>query len=290
MKRYRQTLDEILDQLAPVDTSWRDEHADIVIRRLQQIPPKATYTRDDLKALLDTEHPPKGMKRKAHFEAGLTAIRLFLDVSKDEFTAELRERLGSSLGMTRAKKDTNRVCAALEDMGILEKMAVSVNTPVAWSDLLIERLKGGRGSAIKGQRRGRQLEDFVEDLIKRIFGASAYEARCQFVGATGTSSEKADFAIPSKQDPAILIEAKAYGATGSKQTDVLGDITRIVNEKRNDTNFLLITDGITWRDRTSDLSKLVKLQNEGKILRIYTQSMVHQLEVDLGQLKEEHGL
>jgi len=290
MKRYRQTLEEILGQLAPVDTSWRDEHADMVIRRLTQFPKRESYTRDDLKTLLETEHAPGGVKPKANFEAGLTAIRLFLDMSKDEFTAELRERLGSSLGMTRARKDPDGVCETLEAMGTLQKMAVTVNTPITWSDLLIERLKGGRGSAIKGQRRGRNLEDFVEDLIKRIFGKSGYDARCQFLGATGTSTEKADFAIPSKEDPEILIEAKAYGATGSKQTDVLGDITRIVNEKRSDTNLLLITDGITWRDRTSDLRKLIKLQNEGKILRIYTQSMAIQLEADLGQLKEEHGL
>ena len=134
------------------------------------------------------------------------------------------------------------------------------------------------------------LEDFVEKLLIRIFVEKAYDARCQFIGATGISSEKTDFAIPSKQDPGILIEAKAYGATGSKQTDVLGDITRIVNEKRDDTHFLLVTDGITWRDRTSDLSKLVTLQNRGKITRIYTQSMADQLEADLKLLKREHGL
>ncbi|MBA1445582.1 MAG: hypothetical protein M3H12_08595 [Chromatiales bacterium] len=51
-----------------------------------------------------------------------------------------------------------------------------------------------------------------------------------------------------------------------------------------------MTDCITWRDRTSDLGKLVTLQNRGKIARIYTQSMVDQLEADLGQLQGEHGL
>jgi hypothetical protein len=64
----------------------------------------------------------------------------------------------------------------------------------------------------------------------------------------------------------------------------------LVNEKRDDTHFLLVTDGTTWRDRTSDLSKLVTLQNQGKIARIYTQSMADQLEADLRQLKKEHGL
>ena len=123
----------------------------------------------------------------------------------------------------------------------------------------------------------------------QIFGEGAYDARCGLSGATGASTEKTDFAVPSKDDPGILIEAKAYGATGSKQTDVLGDITRIVNEKRNDTQFLLITNGITWRERTSDLNKLVILQNQGKIARICTRSMADQLEAELRQLKDEHG-
>ncbi len=290
MKRYRQTLDEILEQLSTVDTSWRDAHADAVIQRLQQIPKKAHYTRADLLQLLDTEHSPEDVKPKEHFEAGVTAIRLFLDLSKDELTAQLRGHLGGTLGITRTKEDPDGVCAALEALGILSRMALTINRPVSWCDLLAERLKGGRGSAIKGQRRGRYLEDFVEQLVIKIFGEGAYDARCRFSGATGTSTEKTDFAIPSKDDPGILIEAKAYGATGSKQTDVLGDITRIVNEKRNDTHFLLITDGISWRERTSDLGKLVTLQNQGKITRIYTQSMTDQLEADLRQLKDEHGL
>jgi hypothetical protein len=290
MKRYRQTLDELLERLSPVDTSWRDAHADRVIERLQHIPQKAGYTRADLWELLDPERAPEEVKPKEHFEAGLTAIRLFLDLSKDELVAELRKRIRGTLGIKRARKDPEGVCGALEAMGILDCMDSTANKPVGWRDLLTERLKGGRGSAIKGQHRGRNLEDFVERLLIQTFGEHVYDARCQFTGATGTSTEKADFAIPSKDDPGILIEAKAYGATGSKQTDVLGDITRIVNEKRNDTHFLLITDGITWRDRTSDLGKLITLQNQGKITRIYTQSMTKQLEADLRQLKEEHGL
>jgi hypothetical protein len=36
--------------------------------------------------------------------------------------------------------------------------------------------------------------------------------------------------------------------------------------------------------------KLVELQNEGKITRIYTQSMGADLEKDLSQLKGEHDL
>ncbi len=143
MRRYRQTLDEILGRLSPVDTSWRDAHADAVIQRLQQIPKKDIYTRDDLLKLLDTEHAGQGVTPKEHFEAGLTAIRLFLDLSQDEFKGQLRERLGGTLGINRAKRDLEGVCAVLEEMQILRQMASTINKPVGWSDLLTERLKIG---------------------------------------------------------------------------------------------------------------------------------------------------
>ena len=126
-------------------------------------------------------------------------------------------------------------------------------------------------------------------IVRRVF-ADGFDARCRFVGAKGTSTEKADFAIPSRDDPGILIEVKAYGATGSKQTVVLGDIARIVEQKRHDTDLLLITDGTTWRARQNDLRKLVAMQNEGLIARIYTRSMGEELERDLEDLKSEHAL
>lgn len=285
MKRYRQTLDELLSNLSTVETSWRDAHADTVITRLEQLPVKPTYNRADLLQLFNLEQT-----NRECFDAALTLIRLFLDLSKDEFTAAMRDRLGKGLGVKKAQHNPEAFFAALEAMGLLERMTEAVNRPLARHDILVERLKGGRGSAIKGQARGRSLEDFVETLVIRVFGTDRYDARCQFRGATDTSQEKADFAIPAKSDPGILIEVKAYGATGSKQTDVLGDIIRIVNEKRHDTHFLLVTDGITWRERTSDLAKLVELQNIGKISRIYTQAMAEQLEEDLRELKREHAI
>lgn len=290
MKRNRQSLDEILEHLSPVDTGWQDAHAEAVIQRLNRIPKKDSYSREDLAMLLDGSGRKEAVKPREYFREGMTAIGLFLDMSKDEFTAKLKDLIGPGIGITRLKENPDQFYEALEALGTLTRMAVITNTPVTWADLLTERLKGGRGSAIKGQRRGRFLEDFVERLVINIFGKDNYHARCRFTGAKGISDEKADFAIPSKDDPAILIEAKAYGATGSKQTDVLGDITRICREKRNDTHFLLVTDGITWRERMNDLRKLVELQNQGEITRIYTQSMGVDLENDLEQLKSEHGL
>lgn len=278
MRRHRQTADEILSALTAVETSWRDAHSDAVINVIQSIPDRETYGPAEVEALLAGD-----------FTAGLTAARLLLDMSKDEFEPALRAALGGGgIGVKRFGTHRADFIQALVALGTADALQAHAS-PVTWRDVLVERLKGGRGSAIKGQARGRSLEDFAEVLVRRVFG-DAFDARCRFVGAKGTSTEKADFAIPSRDDPGILIEVKAYGATGSKQTDVLGDIARIVDQKRHDTDLLLITDGTTWRARQNDLRKLVAMQNEGLITRIYTRSMGGELERDLRDLKSDHSL
>lgn len=277
MKRYRQTLEEILASLSNIESSWRDAHADTVIAMLESVPLKTAYDVEDVHRLLDRD-----------FEAATTVIRLFLDMSKDEFIVALRSQMGDKTGITRYKIDPASYLASLENLQLLDKMRQTANRPLAWHDVLMERLKAGRGSAIKGQVRGRLLEDFVEEIVKSVF--TSYDSRCRFVGVRPESTEKTDFAIPSKAEPRILIEAKAYGATGSKQTDILGDIGRIVDQKRNDTDLLLVTDGVTWNSRANDLRRLVAMQNTGRITRIYTRSMADELKRDLLQLKKDHAL
>ena len=284
MKRYRQTFEEIVNSLIPVEASWLDDHAEDVIQMIQALPVKEHYDADDVMTMLDTD-----------FEIAFTVIRLFLDQSKDEFTLNLKESfekdgINKGTGVTRYRKDKGSYAEALIRLGLTASMAGTVNRPLVWSDVLVERLKGGRGSAIKGQSRGRGMENFVEGIVRSVFGPHQVAVRGSFLGAKGQGNAKADFAIPSMEDPTILIETKAYGATGSKQSDVLGDVAKILEEKRHDTVFMLVTDGVTWKERANDLRKLISLQNEGKIQRIYTKSMAGQLKADLQSLKRSHRL
>ncbi len=284
MKRQRQTFEEIVSSLMPVEASWLDSHAEEVIRMIQSLPLKPEYEARDVMEMLDQD-----------FEAASTVIRIFMDQSKDEFTLSLKTAFENDefdLGtrVKRYRKDKTSYVETLIDLGLCERMQRAVNRQLIWSDVLVERLKGGRGSAIKGQTRGRGLEDFVEGVVKSVFDSHQIAVRGSFLGAKGLGNAKADFAIPSMEDPIILIETKAYGATGSKQTDVLGDVAKILEEKRHDTVFMLVTDGVTWKERANDLRKLIALQNEGKIQRIYTKSMANQLKTDLQSLKRSHRL
>jgi hypothetical protein len=274
MERRRQTFEEIISSLSRIESEWKDDHAKSVMDLLDGIEEKDTYTTRDLQQILDKD-----------YHAGMTLIRLFLDLSKDELDGSLREIKAKAY-----RKEPESLLQGLASLGALEKIREAVGTPVTWRDVLVERLKTGRGSAIKAQVRGRFLEDKTEEIVRAVFGIGHYDARCRFVGANGQEDEKADFAIPSREDARILIEVKAYGATGSKQTDILGDMGRIVGKKRHDTTLLFVTDGVTWKLRANDLRKLIEMQNEGRIARIYTSKMFPDLRQDLLRLRSEHGL
>lgn len=284
MKRYRQTLEEIITALIPIEATWLDAHAEGVIRMIQALPIKSQYEAGDVLRLLDED-----------FNIASTVIQLLLDLSKDEFRLRLKDAFEGDgfdrgTGVLRYRLDKLSYVENLITLGLTARMEGAVKRQLVWSDVLVERLKGGRGSAIKGQSRGRGMEDFVEEIVRSVFGPDQVAVRGSFVGAKGQGSAKADFAVPSMEDPTILIETKAYGATGSKQSDVLGDVAKILEEKRHDTVFLLVTDGVTWKERANDLRRLISLQNEGKIQRIYTKSMGEQLRSDLQSLKRSHRL
>jgi hypothetical protein len=279
VRRVKQSLRDILDSLQPLKVDWRDDVATRVIDRLQAFPVKKLYSGKDLRDIIEG----------GPFEDGMLMIRLFLGMSKDTFTAAMLDALGAGgSGSKRYAADPEFFITRLVDMGVLDAMSGEVSRKAHWSDVLVERLRSGRGSAISGQKRGRGAEDFAEVIVKRVFGAK-YAARVTFAGKDGKGA-KCDFAIPSRDDPEIVIESKGYGATGSKMTDVIGDIEKIIAAKRSDTDLLFFTDGLTWKQRQADLAKIVSYQNGGDIARIYTYAMAVDFEADLKTLKKEKGI
>ena len=279
MKRHTQTLGEILGALGALEVDWQDETALRVVERIQALPSKTSYDREDVAGVVDG----------GPFEDGMLIVRLFLGLSKDRFQGALANALKTGgAGAKRWKAEREIFLDALVELGAVEAMTVEVNKPLHWSDTLVERLRSGRGSAISGQTRGRGVEDSVEAAVKAVFG-NHFVPRVTFSGRPGRTA-KCDFAIPNKEDPRIIIEAKGYGATGSKMTDIIGDIQAIIDAKRGDTSFLFVTDGLTWQQRQSDLKKIVAFQNTGDIVRIYTFAMLQDLEDDLRTLKQENGI
>jgi hypothetical protein len=278
MEVIAQKLDDIVDSLRPLTVEWKDDTARRVIDRFKALPVKKAYATEDVKALLEPD-----------FDDGILICRLFLGLSKDQFVSVLRGIRGNAgIGIKSYRADPKGFLEAMLSTGLLEAMAEQASRKAHWTDVLVERLRSGRGSAISGQKRGRDVEDFAEAIVKKVFGKN-FQVRCTFKGPRGQDA-KCDFAIPSKSTARILIESKGYGATGSKMTDILGDIRTIIAAKRPDTAFLFFTDGITWKQRKSDLRKIVEFQNNGDITRIYTFAMAKQFEANLRDLKAEYKL
>lgn len=276
MQVIDQTLDDVVANLSPLAVEWMDDTAANAIAKLTALPSREAYGHEDIAELLN-----------GNFDEGLLCCRLFLALSKDTMESELRGVLGAGgIGIKRYQADPEAFIAALEQLGLPDAMASTINYQPIWSDILVERLRSGRGSAIQGQKRGRGLEDFAEAIVKEVFGERGYATRCTFTGADNKTA-KCDIAIPNRERPRIIIEVKGYGATGSKMSDIIGDLDAIIDAKRHDTTMLFITDGMTWKARLADLKKIIKRQNEGKIARIYTTKMREDFLLDLSRMHRE---
>ncbi|MDV7392878.1 hypothetical protein RZS08_16025, partial [Arthrospira platensis SPKY1] len=79
MEVIDQTLEEILGSLCALTVDWEDDVARRVIARMRTLPVQDVYSVADVRDILDG----------GPFNDGLLIARLFLGLSKDQFTAAL---------------------------------------------------------------------------------------------------------------------------------------------------------------------------------------------------------
>ena len=90
-----QKIEDILDSLQHLEVDWRDETATNVIARLKEIPVQDRYTENDVAGLLDSS-----------FDEGILICRLFMGLSKDQFTALLHTARGDAgIGVKSYRSD-----------------------------------------------------------------------------------------------------------------------------------------------------------------------------------------
>jgi hypothetical protein len=159
MEVIDQTLDDVVASLSPLAVEWMDETAANAIARLAAIPAKDSYGRVEIAELLE-----------GNFDEGILCCRLFLALSKDSMEGELRRELGGGgIGLRRYQANREAFLDAFERLGLPDAMTSTIKYEPIWSDILVERLRSGRGSAIQGQRRGRGMEDFAEAIVREVF-------------------------------------------------------------------------------------------------------------------------
>jgi DpnII restriction endonuclease len=201
----------------------------------------------------------------------LDFARLVMGISQDAFATQASELLTD---VNKRRVTWNQLeTMARKDAPALATLLLVTRT---WSpsDVLEDRYKQGRGRAIAGITRGSFLEKEVASIL-RTAGAP-FDTGVNYTGFKGLQA-KCDFAIPGKVNPTIVIECKGFEATGSKLTDVLGDVLKIIEAKPSQSFFFLVTDGRGWHRRTSDLQKLVEFHTHGQIDMIYTRQRIAEL-------------
>lgn len=285
--RFRQvSLKQLVADIRELPASWLDARGAALeasirasVAHLSGL--RRTPTEDDLAAAL------------AEIAGFLDVCRLFLGHSQDVLANLVSEELAARgrsrvtwqqlRGMSRSDPAQLAVLlAALDLPSVIQEHSIRQWTT---SDVLLERLKHGRGRAIAGMSRGRALEDEIEmGLNQALDGEPVPYTRGASCVGFRKKKAKCDFAIPSKSLPKIVIEAKGFEATGSKQTDVLGDVGKIIEAKSPHTYFFLVTDGRGWHRRLSDLELLVKHHQEGSIDMIFTQKTLPDLFAAVGRI------
>jgi hypothetical protein len=274
-------LETLLDELVELPSDWMDDvaaalvaHVKLSVERLRAL--ARPITTADLAAEL---------RDKREF---LDVCRLFLGMGQESVAHMLSAELGSRMGWDNLRRaagqDPERMAQALATLKLPEIIDQHLARRWETEDVLVERYKMSRGRAIAGQRRGRGLEDQVEAVLTAA--NVSRDARTSFTGHQGKTA-KCDFAIPTKTQPKIVIEAKGFEATGSKLTDFLGDILKIIAARTPHMYFFLVTDGRGWHNRVSDLKKIVEHHQRGEIDMIYTRARLGDLAMAVQQILEK---
>ena len=275
----RLTLEELLKQIERIPAEWLNAVGRDVLKAIPRVIAKIgdrSVDRTFVEELLREE------------PYALDVFRLFLDLSQDVLANEVNAKgIKGDFDSIRRKcfHHATEIAEVLVELGILD--AIEAHRVRKWTleDLLIERYKQTRGRAIRAQRRGAALEEAVEELLRELqeeIGLT-YDKGRSFISRSGKEA-KADFMIPSYREPQIIIEAKGYEATGSKLTDVLGDILKILQVKDQEIHFFFVTDGIGWYRRLSDLRKLVEHHQRGEIEMIYTRKTLPRLKEEIRKI------
>ena len=270
------TLEELLGQLKRIPAEWLDtdghkvlESISIVVERINDL----TIDQDLIKIIL-SEDP-----------YALDVFRLFLDMSQDIFANEMRIR-GVMGDFTSIRKkcgnNSEEIAEILMELGLADVIDTHRSHEWTLQDVLWDRYGHMRGRAMTAQKRGSTLEDAVEAILIELRDeiGITFDRGGNFVSRSGKQA-KADFTVPSKEVPHIIIEAKGYEATGSKLTDVLGDILKVLEVKDKDSHYFFVTDGIGWYRRLSDLKKIVEHHQRGDIEMIYTISTLQDLKENI---------
>lgn len=248
---------------------------------------------DDIRRALKRLRQLNRTPTAGDIQAVLSDTPRFLDVcpvlltkSPEVVAEKLHDQLGESEKTWSclhgiATRNPARIAQALVAIGMLEVLADHFHPRLQLEHVLIQRHKAMCKKPPTDEDDARAIRcDLWRVLDKNEI---PFEYAVTLVGRDSRNVD-CDFAIPTREHPKIVIEAKPFESIQAKFPEYLEDVLDIAAAR--DGYFLLLTDGLGWHSRKGDLDKLVRLQNYGVIDMIYTRARLGQLAHDVKHIHE----
>jgi hypothetical protein len=216
------------------------------------------------------------------------ALGYAVGLSHEGLKNVMKHHLGTSGWITLAKEDPESIVAMLDkEYDVVRLVEVQRRRAYDFGDVLIARA-GSRARAAAAGDRGRRVEDEIELVVQSL--GLPYQMRTQFTGRGGASSP-ADLAIPAGGAAAqIVVAAKGFNSTGSKQSDAVGEVETMARVRRPTQYVMAAIDGIGWKSRRADLRRLYDLWADGEIDGMYTLSTLDRFRSDVEAAARRVGL
>lgn len=201
-------------------------------------------------------------------------------LGREQLKRQLQYRLGTAGWVKLAKSSPHRLVHALEEaFGLLEAIREQKIKSWSFADVLVERARWSHQSATRAGRRGRALENVVQQIVREA--GLPCKMRTTFTGKRHETAP-CDVAIPAGgQRAKIIIAVKGFDSTGSKLSDAVREIQQMVAVRLPRHFVFAFVDGIGWLGRRRDYQRIHELWVEEQIDGLYSLATREQFLHDL---------
>lgn len=234
-------------------------------------------TRESL-AVFVTEHPD-----------AVPLLATCAGLGQEQLINQLKLRLGTSGWVTLARERPDQLVNVLDEgFGLVDQVRRQIERDWSLADVLLERHLWSRKRAASAVGQGRNVEDEVEQVVRRL--NLPYRMRVQFTGRGGASAP-CDLAIPDGGGEAqIVVGMKGFNSTGSKLSDAVREIEQMATVRRPSQFVYAFIDGIGWLNRQADLKRIYEFWANDMIDGLYSLTHLSRFEQDLEQAARQKGL
>ncbi len=205
-------------------------------------------------------------------------LGLVLGMSQERLKNTMRDLFETSSIRQQSTRDAGALIDRLDqNFDLVRLLTLQLNATYGFGDVLVARA-GSRVRANAAANSGRALEDEIEAIVKSL--GLPYQTRTRFVGRNGQTGP-CDVVISSREKADIIVAAKGFDSTGSKQSAAVDEI-KLVAEVRLPHQFVcVVMDGMGWKARQGDLRKIYGLWESDHINGLYSRRTLDRFRDDV---------